>query len=305
MVAASSLQPLTAQVAYQAADAPTTIIPRREGLLSIDLAEASLGLTFVRESDCGEACQPGGFGFAIHLSAAARKGQGSLFSQVEFVPGWKAGARITYGFGGADGSYDVLFVGSTFSTTQRRTFEINADTTEGRLDELNQHDLEFMVGYNHGFGGGSALGIGILRRKEFSTPGLSGTQEICIPGSRLGSAVIFPICSNRYPAPLGDRFVTQVRADAIAPVMRLGDAVLKPKLALIAAASVDIIAQGNPVNFGFGPAIIPSIYGGHVITSLMLELYDAFNANGVAPSIGDRFVLRLNVSVPLDVFLAK
>ncbi len=262
-----------------------------------------MGLTFIRESLCDGDCQPAGFGFAIHLSGAARKGQGGLFSQVAFVPGWKTGARITYASRGTERAYNVLFLGFSFSTTQRRTFEINADTTEARLDESSQHDVEFMVGFNHAFDNGSILGVGALRRREFSTPGLSAAQEVCVPGTQQGSSVIFPLCSNRYRGPLGDRWLTQIRADVIRPLLVLGNAKLKPKLALIAAASIDLLEQSDPVNFGIGPAIIPSIYDGHVITSLLLELYDAFDANGIAPSFGDRFVVRLGVSVPLEVLL--
>jgi hypothetical protein len=297
---------LTGQTAYKAASSHTSVIPREYGLFNIDFAEARLGLTFVAEpaTRCyyGE-CEGGGLGLAVYATASARTGEASLFANFDFTPGVTVGGRVSYTIQRSGYGYDILYLTAGYGTHELRIAEVNADTTVLHFDERYQRDLVGGLGYNHTFGPGTAVGLRAEARRELGSPGSNLPQEICIPAARFNNLV----CSDRYLrefGPLPDLWVGHLRTDLLLRGATLGSAGSLPVLAIVSAASVDLIENSNAAaNFALGAAVVPAAYPGQSIVTLLFGFNDAFDANGVIPEFGDRFVASLSLGVPFPLIM--
>jgi len=304
---------LTAQVAYQAAQSNTSVIPRAYGFFNVGFAEARLGMTFVHEPgvNCkyGE-CESGGFGFAAFASGSARKWQGDLFANLAFNPGVGAGGRMSYTIRQNGYEYDILYLSAEFSTTQQKLAELNPVTTVLSLTERNRRDVITSVGYNRAFGRATIVGIGLAARREYTSVGTAMPEEVCVPGSVGFSGLMVPVCSHRFTRettdPLPNLWGGHARVDIMIGLAALGDAVSVPMFAFVGAGSIDKIETANTtINWAIGGAIVPAAYPGQAMVSLLAGFNDATDANGVAPSFNDRFVVTITVGLPFDMILTR
>jgi hypothetical protein len=304
---------IAAQSAYKTANSHTSIIPRKYGFFSADFAEAGLGLTFVGEwgtwCDFGE-CEDGGFGFTGYVSGSGRKGQGDIFSDFDFAPGVEVGGRVYYAFGQTGARYEAVYLTFGYRAKQLRLAELDPATTVLRFDERYQQDVLGSVGFNHVFGAGTAIGIRGDAWRELGSPGFNQPSEVCVPGTFPGSGVVYTACSNRYVRntfeSLPDLWGGQVRMDVTLAVAEIGFSNTRPTVALVAGGSADFLESANAmVSLGVGVAIMPASYPGQSIVTVLAGLNDAFDANGVAPSFNDRFVVSLALGIPFPTVLRR
>ncbi len=297
---------LAGQTAYKAANSHTSVIPREYGLFNMGFAEARLGLTFVAEpaTRCyyGE-CQGGGLGFAAYATASARTGEMSLFANFDFTPGVTVGGRVSYTIRQSGYGYDILYLTAGHGTHELRIVEVNSDSTVLHFDERLQRDVVGGLGYNHAFGPGTTVGLLAEARRELGSPGSDLPQEICIRRARFNNLV----CSDRYLrefGPLPDLWAGHLRADLTLKAATLGAAGSLPVLALVSAASVDLIENSSAAaNFALGVAVVPAAYPGQSIVTLLFGYNDAFDANGGLPKLADRFVASLSIGVPFPLIM--
>jgi len=145
--------------------------------------------------------------------------------------------------------------------------------------------------------------LGAEARRELGSPGSDLPQEICIRAAPFNNLA----CSDRYVrefGPLPDLWTGHLRADLTLKAATLGSAGSLPVLALVTAASVDLIENASAAaNFALGLAVVPAAYPGQSIVTLLFGLNDAFDANGGVPGLGDRFVTSLSVGVPFPLIM--
>jgi len=286
---------VSAQTAYRAANAPTSIVPRTTGFLHADFAEARLSLTYVHEFWASR------LGLVPYAGAAARKGESDLFAAFTFNPGFEAGV-LGFVSLGPRGSKGVVSLAMGFQSTERKTGEYNADSTLLTLDEQVQRDLTVSANVNVALGGGGLLGVGGLVRREWEGPGIRNPIEVCVATGVPGGPSV-PLCQPRYLTALEDLWAGQVRVDLLWNVLPLGSARSRPHLALIGASSVDVGQKANArVNLGAGVGVAPASYRGHTIVAVLVELYDVTDANGRSLSLGDKFVTRIVLGIPFALF---
>ncbi len=289
-----------AQSAYQIAHGHTSILPSGSGFMSIDLAETRLGLTFLGEFG-GSA-----LGWAGYAAAAARKGQWDMFAEFAFNPGFELGGRFSAVLGGQGAAADVISLTAGLASTQRKMALLvqYRDTALVTLSEEQQRDLGATLGFNHGFGPGTALGLAATVVREHGSPGVLRPVGVCVPGVVEGRPVRVEVCSLRYTQPLEDRWRGQGRADLTLRLVTLGSSGLQPHLAAVLGGSIDFRPDVREVvNLGAGAAVGMDRYPGQVLGVLLFELRDAFDANGQAPEFLDRFGVRIVIGVPFGVFL--
>lgn len=304
MAAALGSAPLTAQTAYSLANGQTSIQPLHYGFLSMDFAEAKFALTFITSLDlpCSpEGCEANQFDFSLFGSAAARKRQQSVFTKLDFNPGFDAGGRVTFVSQRAGRGHDAVYLGVRYTTHERDIIIMDIPPGVNTLDIENQQTLAATVGFNHGFTEVTIVGVSFEGRRELSTPDPQIAQEFCTPGtSASGQRVL--VCANRFVAPLLDLWNAHARFDFTLKLANLGRAADAARLSLATAASMDFIeGAGDPVNFSLGPAVHLFGFSGHAVAAAFIGLRDAFDANGLRPEFGDRVVFQLMVGAPFRV----
>lgn len=286
----------SAQTAYKAANAPTSIVPRTTGFVHADFAEARLSLTYVHEFWASR------LGLVPYAGAAARKGESDIFAAFTFNPGFEAGVLGFVGLG-PRGSQGVVSLAVGFQSTERKIGEYNADSTRLTLDERVQRDLTVSANVNLALGGGALLGVGGLVRREWGSPGVQQPVDVCVPTGTPGGPSV-PLCQPRYLTALEDLWAGQLRVDLLWSVLPLGSARSRPHLALIGASSVDVGQEANArVNLGAGVGVAPASYRGHTIVAVFLELYDVTDANSRSLSLGDKFVTRIVLGIPFALLM--
>ena len=299
-----SVAQVLSQTPYRAANSVSTIHPRQYGFVSIDLAEATIGLTFTKEL--------GSSGVALYGygGASARKDQ-DFFSKIEFIPGVELGGRVAWVVGRGGPSHTLLFVGGGYSTIQRRIAQLEEPMNPASaiaLSEPTQRTVTGVFGVNHSFSNATFAGVGFEGRREFKSPGPAIQQEVCVPGTTggVGAPNNVLICSDRFIGAVEDRWVGHARGDVMFRVANLGPPDGTAKLAVITAASVDILENaGDPLNFALGSAITHRDFPGQIVVALLLELGDAFDANSLFPDLSDRLVLRIAFGIPFKQLLSN
>jgi hypothetical protein len=304
---------LAAQAAYSAANGDASIIPINFGFLNAEFAEVKLGLTFTQRLDRScewSDCVPDQFNFSVYMSAAARKDQQSMFSKLDFDPGFDIGGRVAYILQRDGPGYDVFYVGGGYTSQTRQT--IGPDVVPGftALNEVNQSTFAASVGFNHAFSEVTIVGVGVEGRRELSSPGIRRASEFCTPGSAGGGFRVL-VCRDRFEEPLSDYWSGQARMDLSIKVIEFGAGAHAPRLGILSAASVDWLEGADEaVNFAIGPSVHVAGYPGHVVGAVLFGLQDAFDANGLhADSEGsymsDHFLVRMVIGVPFEVMVGN
>ena len=296
--------PLAGQTAYSLANGQTSIQPMRHGFLSVDFAQAKFALTFIKALDlpCSpDGCEANHFDFALFASAAARKRQQSVFTKLDFNPGFDVGGRITYAAQRDGTGHDAVYLGVRYTTHERDIILMDSLSGFNTLGAENEQTLAASVGFNHAFTDVTIVGVGFEGRRELSSPDPQLAQEFCTPGTApTGQRVL--VCANRFLAPLLDLWNAHARFDFTLKLVTLGRAADAARLALSTAASMDFIeGAGDPVNFSLGPTVHLAGFPGHAVAAIFVGLRDAFDANGLRPNFGDRVVFQLMVGAPFNV----
>jgi hypothetical protein len=222
----------------------------------------------------------------------------------------EVGGRVYYAFGQTGARYEAVYLTFGYRAKQLRLAELDPATTVLRFDERYQQDVLGSVGFNHVFGAGTAIGIRGDAWRELGSPGFNQPSEVCVPGTFPGSGVVYTACSNRYVRntfeSLPDLWGGQVRMDVTLAVAEIGFSNTRPTVALVAGGSADFLESANAmVSLGVGVAIMPASYPGQSIVTVLAGLNDAFDANGVAPSFNDRFVVSLALGIPFPTVLRR
>lgn len=308
-------EPLAAQAAYTVANSQTSIVPLYHGFLTGDFAEAKLALTFVVRKDLtcdGDGCTPNQLNLLAGVSAAARKGQRDIFSNLDFNPGFDVGGRLVYVAQREGPGYGAVYVGVRYSSQERHIIDINTETNINTLDQALQRTLAASVGFNYAFSEITIVGIGFEGRRERSSPGIHLDTEFCTPGTSANGRRVL-VCRNRFVAPLSDLWSGHARIDLSIKLADLGSAVHAARLGLITAASVDVFQGANEtVNFGFGPSVHIRGYPGHTAVALLFGLRDAFDANQLFANnpernsyLSDHFLVRLVFGMPFPTLVGN
>ncbi len=259
-----------AQSAYPAANGPSSIVPRSTGFVRADFAEANLSLQFLHEA------LDAGLGLGAWAGAAARAGQVDMFAEFDFNPGFEGGVLAFKSLGGGARSLDVIALSVGYQSTQRKLAAFTADSTSVTLSEL---------------------------RREWSSPGVAPSAEVCVETSSPGGIVI-PLCESRYLVELADYWAGQLRVDLLWAVARLGGARSQPHLAVMGSSSVDLGQDAAARwNISGGIGVAPLEYPGQVIVALLIGVYDLSDANEQGLDFGDRLVTRLVLGIPFDLLL--
>ena len=306
-------EPLAAQAAYTVANSQTSIVPLYHGFLTADFAEAKLALTFVLRKDLscdGGGCTPDQLNFLAGVSAAARKGQRSIFSNLNFNPGFDVGGRLVYVAQREGPGYGAVYVGVRYSSQERHIIDINTVTEINTLDQALQHTFAASVGFNYAFSEVAIVGIGFEGRQERSSPGIQLDTEFCTPGTAANGLRVL-VCRDRFVAPLSDFWGGHARIDLNIKLADLGSAVHVARLGLITAASLDVFQDANEtVNFGIGPSVHIRGYPGHTAVALLFGLRDAFDANQLFANgpvknsyFSDHFLVRLVLGMPFPALV--
>ncbi len=246
-------EPLAAQAAYTVAKSQTSIVPLYHGFLVGDFAEAKLAMSFVVRKDfsCdGDGCTPHQLNLLAGVSAAARKGQRDIFSNLNFNPGFDVGGRLVY-VGQREGpGYGAVYVGVRYSSQERHIIHIDTVININTLDETLQRTFAASVGFNYAFSDVAVVGIGFEGRREWSSPGVQLDAEFCTPGTAPNGFRVL-VCRDRFVAPLSDLWGGHARIDLNIKLADLRSAVHVARLGLITAVSVDVFQDANEtVNFG-------------------------------------------------------
>ncbi len=308
-------EPLAAQAAYTVANSQTSIVPLYHGFLTGDFAEAKLALTFVVRKDLscdGDGCTPDQLNLLAGVSAAARKGQRNIFSNLNFNPGFDVGGRLVYVAQREGSGYGAVYVGVRYSSQERHIIDINTVTNINTLDEALQHTFAASAGFNYAFSEVAIVGIGFEGRQERSSPGIQLDTEFCTPGTAADGRRVL-VCRDRFVAPLSDFWGGHARIDLNIKLADLGSALHVARLGLITAASVDVFQDANEtVNFGLGPSVHIRGYPGHTAVALLFGLRDAFDANQLFANgsernsyLSDHFLVRLVLGMPFPVLVGN
>ena len=308
-------EPLAAQAAYTAANSQTSIVPLGHGFLAGDFAEAKFALTFVvrKELSCdGDGCTPNQLNLLGGVSAAARKGQRDIFSNLNFNPGFDVGGRLVYVAQREGPGYGAVYVGVRYSSQERHIIDINTVTDINTLDQTLQRTFAASVGFNYAFSEVTIVGIGFEGRWERSSPGIQLDTEFCTPGTSANGLRVL-VCRDRFVAPLLDLWGGHARIDLNIKLADLGSAVHAARLGLITAASVDVFQGANEtVNFGLGPSVHIRGYPGHTAAALLFGLRDVFDANQLFANspeqnsyFSDHFLVRLVFGIPFPVLVGN
>ncbi|MCZ6917545.1 MAG: hypothetical protein O7I93_12270 [Gemmatimonadetes bacterium] len=300
--------PVEGQTAYSLANGQTSIQPLHHGFLSVDFAEAKFALTLIESLDLGcspDGCEPNQLDLSLFASAAARKRQQSVFTKLDFNPGFDIGGRVAY-VAQRDGmGHDALYLGVRYTTHERDIITMDIATGINTLGFETQQTLAASVGFNHAFTDATIVGVGFEGRRELSSPEPRLAEEFCTPGTApTGQRVL--VCANRFLAPLSDLWNAHARFDFTLKLATLGRAADAARLGLSTAASMDLIeGAGNPVNFSLGPTVHLAGFSGHAVAAFFVGLVDVFDANGLRPDFGDRFVIQLMVGAPFSVLAGR
>ena len=307
--------PLAAQAAYTVANSQTSIVPLYHGFVTGDFAETKLALTFVvkKEFSCdGDGCMPDQLNVLAGVSAAARKGQRDIFSNLNFNPGFDVGGRLMYVAQREGSGYSAVYVGVGYSSQERHIIDINTVTDITTLDETMQRTFAASVGFNYAFSDVTIVGIGFEGRWERSSPGIQLDTEFCTPGTAANGLRVL-VCRDRFVAPLSDLWGGHARIDLIVKLADLGSAAHAAQLGFITAASVDVFQGANEtVSFGLGPSVHIRGYPGHAAVALLFGLRDVFDANQLFANrpaensyFGDHFLVRLVLGLPFPVLVGN
>ncbi len=308
-------QVLGAQATYSVANANASIVPLHYGFLSADFAESKLTLTFTgrRERTCqGDGCLPDQFNFSLHASAAARGTEQSMFSNLNFNPGFDVGGGLVYVAQREGPGYGALYAGVRYSTQQRHIIHINNVTNINSLDETLQRAVAASVGFNYAFSEVTIVGIGFEGRRERSSPGIQLATEFCTPGTAQNGRRVL-VCRDRFVAPLSELWSGHARIDLSIKVADFGSTAHAARLGWITAASVDVFQDANEtVNFGFGPSVHLRGYPGHTVAALLFGFRDAFDGNQLFANsleqnsyFSDHFLVRLVLGAPFPVLVGN
>jgi hypothetical protein len=298
-IALSAAAPDTApaQSAYPAANGSSSIVPRSTGFVRADFAEANLSLQFLHES------LDAGLGLGAWVGAAARAGQVDMFAEFDFNPGFEGGVLAFKSLGGGARSLDVIAFSMGYQSTQRKLAAFNADSTSVTLSEKTQRDVTASLSVNVALGGRVMTGLGGSLRREWSSPGVARSVEVCVETGSPGG-IIIPLCESRYLVELADYWAGQLRADLLWAVARLGGARSQPHLAVMGSSSVDLGQDAAARwNISGGIGVAPLEYPGQVIVALLVGVYDVSDANDQGLDVGDRLVTRLVLGIPFDLLL--
>jgi hypothetical protein len=217
-----------------------------------------------------------GLGLGAWAGAAARAGQVDMFAEFDFNPGFEGGVLAFKSLGGGARSLDVIALSVGYQSTQRKLAAFTADSTSVTLSEL---------------------------RREWSSPGVAPSAEVCVETSSPGGIVI-PLCESRYLVELADYWAGQLRVDLLWAVARLGGARSQPHLAVMGSSSVDLGQDAAARwNISGGIGVAPLEYPGQVIVALLIGVYDLSDANEQGLDFGDRLVTRLVLGIPFDLLL--
>ena len=307
--------PLAAQAAYTVANSQTSIVPLYHGFVTGDFAETKLALTFVvkKEFSCdGDGCMPDQLNVLAGVSAAARKGQRDIFSNLNFNPGFDVGGRLVYVAQREGSGYSAVYVGVRYSSQERHIIDINTVTNITTLDETMQRTFAASVGFNYAFSDVTIVGISFAGRWERSSPGIQPDIEFCTPGTSASGFRVL-VCRDRFLAPLSDLWGGHARIDLNIKLADLGSAVHAARLGLITAASVDVFRGANEtVSFGLGPSVHIRGYPGHTAVALLFGLRDVFDANQLfanSPAgnsyFNDHFLVRVVLGLPFPVLVGN
>ncbi len=308
-------EPLAAQAAYTVANSQTSIIPLYHGFLAADFAEAKLALTFVarKKFPCdGDGCTPNQLNLLVGVSAAARKGQRDIFSNLNFNPGFDIGGRLVFVAQREGPGYGAVYVGVRYSSQERHIIDINTVTNVNTLDQALQRTFAASVGFNYAFSDVAIVGIGFEGRRERSSPGIQLDTEYCTPGTAANGLRVL-VCRDRFVGPLSDLWGGHARIDLNIKLADLGSAVHAARLGLITAVSVDVFQDANEtVNFGIGPSVHIRGYPGHTAVALLFGLRDVFDANQLfanSPAqnsyFSDHFLVRLVLGMPFPALVGN
>jgi hypothetical protein len=306
---------LAAQAAYTVANSQTSIVPLYHGFLAADFAEAKLALTFVarKKFSCdGDGCTPNQLNLLVGVSAAARKGQRDIFSNLNFNPGFDVGGRLVYVAQREGPGYGAVYVGVRYSSQERHIIDINTVTNINTLDEALQHTFAASVGFNYAFSDVAIVGIGFEGRRERSSPGVQLDTEFCTPGTAASGLRVL-VCRDRFVGPLSDFWGGHARIDLNIKLGDLGSAAHVARLGLITAASVDVFQDANEtVSFGLGPSVHIRGYPGHTAVALLFGLRDAFDANQLFANspernsyFSDHFLVRFMLGMPFPALVGN
>lgn len=192
--------PAVGQQALSAADGKSSIVPVRQGFLSLDFGQEKIGVRRYWEKSadfpptveiCGQPFPqiPNHSEWTLGSAVSAKDGKRNLFGKGTFTPGIEASVGFAHfierGYGASDCSksdkgglssdpigrgYHALFVTFTGTLLARNAVEESPDGQIITSEEV-ERGIALSGGYNRSFGRGRVLGLALEGKRIADSPG--------------------------------------------------------------------------------------------------------------------------------------
>ena len=289
--------------------------------ITFDVAESKLGVNWATTShnterhDCNtlppaeqEACMKANslrskWYVQTNAAVSAQKGKRTILSKGDLTPGFDAGLIVGQDFE-HDSGVTSPYAGVVFSTREIKTLKPLTAVANGQeLVSETEKVGGFLFGVNHYISEGFVIGAALKGTWNRSTPGEQKAQQVCevknTGTTASGNPVMTEECSERFPGPLADDFLNQVRFD----ILRTFGRADKESFGVLGGFSTEKRSDAKRTwNAAIGPVLHPKGKPYQTLLAMLLTFTDFTDANNKDKDFTDMFGIALRLGIPLTGF---